>query len=96
MTSRKTTKQKQEQEFYEGLREERLFKQGVRALETREEVKDFLESGPRQGEPGGQLYTNLGAFLNDHEPRGAADWERQLATELRERLRAAAAKPKAS
>ncbi|MFP2906833.1 hypothetical protein ACLESD_17615 [Pyxidicoccus sp. 3LFB2] len=88
----KTTRQKQEQEFIKELRERRAFVEGVRALTSRAEALAFAAKGPRQAEPGGQLYTNLGAVLNDHEPRGASDWERQLHAELRERLRAAKSK----
>jgi hypothetical protein len=93
MTTRKTAKQKQEQEFNAWWREQSRFEQRVRELESLKEAVDFVESGPRSSEPGGVLYTHLGAFLNGFNPPDAADWERQLYAEFLQRL--SANRPKA-
>ncbi|NOJ80498.1 hypothetical protein [Myxococcus xanthus] len=96
MAPRKTAKQQQEEKFNAGWRAQVEFEQEVRRLKSRKEAADFVESGPRQGQPGGQLYTNFGAFLNDLDPSSASDWERQLYIEFRERTTAAKRKKQGS
>jgi hypothetical protein len=45
------------------------------AAERREEARDFVEYGPRGGDPGSVLYTNLGYYLrNDLSPERASQW----------------------
>ena len=92
MATRKTANQKQEEQYNVRWREQHYFQQRVRELESLEEVVDFIESGPRSGEPSGEFYGRLGAFLNGYDPQDAADWERQIFAELRQRLRAAKSK----
>ncbi len=89
MAPQKTAQQKQEEQFNAGWRAQVEFERGVRSLKSRKEAADFVESGPRQGEPGGQFYTTLGAFLHGHYPSSASDWERQLYIEFCERTTAA-------
>lgn len=96
MAQRKTAKQKQEEQFNAGWRAQVEFEQGVRRLKSDKEAADFVESGPRQGEPGGQLYTTFGAFLHGHYPSSASDWEWQLYIEFRERTTAAKRKKQGS
>jgi len=83
MAKRKTAAERQQEEFYAEIREEEWFKRGVRSLSNFKEAWDFAQYGPRSGQPGGRLYTNLGYYLHQqHSPDAARPWEKELHEEL--------------
>lgn len=86
MSLRKTARQRQEEEGIARWREQLYFERAIRQLDTLEEALAFVEAGPRQGEPGGELYTNFGAFLR-HGHLAPSSREQQLHAEFDQRRR---------
>ncbi|WNG13256.1 hypothetical protein [Cystobacter fuscus] len=87
MANRKTAAERQQAELYAEIREEGFFKSSIRSLSSFKEAGDFAQSGPRAGQPGGMLYSNLGYYLYNHQsPDGARSWEKELHAELGKKL----------
>jgi hypothetical protein len=93
MANRRTAAERRQAEFYAEVREEEYFKSTILSLSSIEEAWDFTESGPRSGEPGGTLYTNLGYYLRyGMSPDRARPWEKELHAELGKKLSPSPAK----
>lgn len=87
MANRKTAAERRQAEFYAEIRAEEYFKRSIRSLSDFKEAWDFAQSGPRSGEPGGSLYTNLGYYLYNHQsPDAARAWEQELHAELGKKI----------